>query len=153
MLNEMLGAHHHRHQISIYGVKLPRHAAYDLGPHIRQDHDVVSKASYHQLQQAGSAQLHAADGCLDTTHKLICPHRELDLAVAVKHDVGGLQVVVDDPAGGVIQVGQARADLGNNDSCLLLWQRLHAPHVSSFAAAASNHDICSALDSAKIFQL
>ena len=46
--------------------------------------------------------------------------RDLDLAVAVEQDVGGLQVVVDDAVAGPVDVGQPRRHLRRYDPRLLL---------------------------------
>ena len=52
-------------------------------------------------------------------------HCDFDLAQLIKEDVGGLEVVVDDAAGGVIQVGQPIKDLAGNCLDFLLRQNLH----------------------------
>lgn len=59
-------------------------------------------------------------------------YRDLGLPEAVEEDVGGLQVVVDDVAGRLIQVGQALHDLRRDGLRLLLGQ-----HLQSTATAAA----------------
>ena len=54
-------------------------------------------------------------------------HCDFDFAQLVEQDVSGLEVVVDDAAGGPIQVGQPIKDLTGNCLGFLLWQYLHQP--------------------------
>ena len=54
-------------------------------------------------------------------------HSDLDFTQLVEEDVGGLEVIVDDAAGGLIQVGQAIKDLAGNCLGFLLRQYLHQP--------------------------
>ena len=64
-------------------------------------------------------------------------HRQLDLAVLVKEDVRGLQVVVDDPVLRAVDVRQARADLAGDGASLLLGQRLRRSSAPQSAGLSS----------------
>lgn len=62
--------------------------------------------------------------CTQDTLASAGAHCDLGLPKAIKQDVGGLQVVVDDVAGRFVQVGQALHDLRGNGLSLLFRQHL-----------------------------